>query len=417
MALPVESAELPAARGGSCLPRRSPEQEGTAAHRRGARRHEQSARRSVVQRVDPSGNPGHVESSVGTTSRASHETHERPSRHRSSLGVRCSLPVGRPSTGRYPRARGAGGRGGAGPSGRRHPGRGGRAAARRRGVHPLPEARPRQRPDRHPARGRVRPAGARGRDLPRRLGPRGGRQVGLRALLRAHDVPGLDQRRRRPALPHRLRVGRPAERHHQQRPHQLLPDRARQPAREAAVARGRPHGLPPRRGHPGEVRGAARHRQERARPARRQRPLRPDGRAGGRGALPRGAPVLVVGDRLRRGPRPGRRGRPEGVLPALVRAEQRGADHRRRFRRGGDPRLDREVLRPHPAGTRRRRAREARRHPRRRPLHLARGQRGAAADADRLPHRVPLPPRRGAPRRADVRARASARRRCSTRTW
>ena len=107
----------------------------------------------------------------------------------------------------------------------------------------------------------------------------------------------------------------------------------------------------------------------------------------GEALYPRGASVLVVGDRLRRGPRPGRRGRPEGVLPALVRAQQRRPDHRRRLRRGRDPRLGRQVLRLDPAGPRRRHAGQAGRHPRRRPLHLARGQRRAAADADR-----PSPP-------------------------
>ena len=70
----------------------------------------------------------------------------------------------------------------------------------------------------------------------------------LRAPLRAHDVPGLEARRRRHALQaargrRRLRH----QRHHQLRSHQLLRDRAVEPARARALDRVRSHGLPPRR--------------------------------------------------------------------------------------------------------------------------------------------------------------------------
>ena len=74
------------------------------------------------------------------------------------------------------------------------------------------------------------------------------------------------------------------QRHHRFRPHQLLRDAAREPARAGAVARGGPHGLPARRARPGEPvepagRGAQRTAPERREPAVRDRPggARPTG--------------------------------------------------------------------------------------------------------------------------------------------
>ena len=58
------------------------------------------------------------------------------------------------------------------------------------------------------------------------------------------------------------------ERHHQQRPHQLLPERADHRARHRAVDGVRPHGPPARRDRPGRARRAARRGAEREAPGR-----------------------------------------------------------------------------------------------------------------------------------------------------
>ena len=71
------------------------------------------------------------------------------------------------------------------------------------------------------------------------------------------------------------KVGRPDQRQHQHRPHQLLRERAQQRARAGPLARVRPDGLPPAGPDPGEARQPARRGQERAPAAGRQRPLRP----------------------------------------------------------------------------------------------------------------------------------------------
>ena len=147
--------------------------------------------------------------------------------------------------------------------------------AARPARHSLREVRAAQRPHAHRGRRPLRPAGARGRDLPRGLGPRADWQVGLCALLRAHDVPGLRPRGRPAALQAGDGRRRQPQRQHQPGPHQLLRDPAQQPARNRPVAGGRPHGLPARRREPEEVRDSALHREKRARPELRQPPLRP----------------------------------------------------------------------------------------------------------------------------------------------
>ncbi|TMQ15514.1 MAG: FHA domain-containing protein [Deltaproteobacteria bacterium] len=108
---------------------------------------------------------------------------------------------------------------------RRRGGQGRRAAAaaRRRsqgGIRALPAA---ERPRGDPGAGSGRAAGRGQRLVPRRLGLRGAGQERLRAPVRAHDVPGLEARRRGQALrdPEEHR-GRERQRHDQHRSHQLL---------------------------------------------------------------------------------------------------------------------------------------------------------------------------------------------------
>jgi zinc protease len=64
--------------------------------------------------------------------------------------------------------------------------------------------------------------------------------------------------------------------------------------------------------------------------------------------LPGGAPLFMAGDRLDRGPRGRRPGRPEAVFPALVRPQQRDIDHWRRHRSNADAGMGCQVFRPDP---------------------------------------------------------------------
>ena len=85
--------------------------------------------------------------------------------------------------------------------------------------------------------------------VPRRPRQRGGRPHRVRAPLRAHDVPELEARARGLALQAaRGRRRQRHQRHDRLRPHQLLRDRAVEPARARAVARVGSHGLPAREG-------------------------------------------------------------------------------------------------------------------------------------------------------------------------
>ena len=125
-----------------------------------------------------------------------------------------------------------------------------------------------------PSRRPVEPA-RRGRPMvPRRIEGRIAGPHRLRAPVRAPDVHGLAQR----ALPGVRRdhgeLGRPQQRHHQQRPHELLRDRPAQPARDVPVAGGRSAGDAARRDHRRGAGAAAQGRAERAPPVVREPPLR-----------------------------------------------------------------------------------------------------------------------------------------------
>ena len=124
------------------------------------------------------------------------------------------------------------------------------------------------------------------------------------------------------------------ERHDLARPDELLRDGPVAPAGARALARGRPDGDAPRRAQPGEPRQPARGRQEREALVVRQPAVRLVEREAPGAPVPAGAPVPPHDDRLDGGPRRRvGRGR-ERVLPDLLRAEQRGAHHRRRRRPG-----------------------------------------------------------------------------------
>ena len=132
-----------------------------------------------------------------------------------------------------------------------------------------------QRPHRGGPRGPLESAGGRQRLVSRRVRARGGRSPRLRASLRAHDVPGIRQRGRRPALRDRAGRRRHPQRLHQHRPHQLFRDGALELPGTDALARGRSHGLAARRPDPAEARQPARRGEERAPAELREPPVRP----------------------------------------------------------------------------------------------------------------------------------------------
>ena len=137
----------------------------------------------------------------------------------------------------------------------------------RRAPHPPPEVRPRQRP--HPARARGPQRAHRGGEplVPRRLAQREAGPDGLRPSVRALLLQRLRE------LPARLPRGdgRPGsqqpQRHHLQRPHQLLRGRAGLGPRAHPLSRGRPHGLAGRQPVAGDARAGARRGAEREAPA------------------------------------------------------------------------------------------------------------------------------------------------------
>jgi len=114
------------------------------------------------------------------------------------------------------------------------------------------------------------------------------------------------------------------------------------------VAGGRPHGHPPRRPGPGNPRQPAGGRQEREAPELRQPALRQlVGKAAG-SRVPGGAPVPSLHHRLDGRPRRGiARGR-AGLLPHLLRSQQRNVVDRRRLRARRRLGLGGEALRPDP---------------------------------------------------------------------
>ena len=279
-------------------------------------------------------------------------------------------------------------------------------ARSRRRVH---RRAPAQRPA--PDRRRGPPRARRGRErlVQRRLQARGPGQDRLRAPVRARDVPGLGARREGRA--HGARPGgrRHAQRHDVARPHELLRDAAVAPARARDLPRGRPDGLAARRAEPGEPRQPARGRQEREALELRQPPVRDVEREAARAPVSRGAPVPPPDDRVDGGPRRGLARRRQGVLPDLLRAEQRRALGGRRLRSRPGAGVGGAVLRPDP-GQRRAAAAAgpvaARAHRR----GASRDRRGPRPAAARL-HRVPCPGLRGSPARRARHRLADPRRR------
>ena len=126
-----------------------------------------------------------------------------------------------------------------------------------------------------PLRGSSRAARRRRRLVSRRPRARSARPHGLRAPVRAHDVPGLEAHRERRALQAARRRRRDRrERHDRFRSHQLLRDDAVESARARALARIRSHGIPARDGRSGQADEPAGRRAERAAPEHREQTVR-----------------------------------------------------------------------------------------------------------------------------------------------
>ena len=250
----------------------------------------------------------------------------------------------------------------------RHPRSIAHARPRRRVHRRAPPQRPA--PDRRGGSPRAR--GGREHLVQRRLQARGPGQDRVRAPVRARDVPGLGPRREGRA--HGARPGRRrhAQRHDLARPDQLLRDDAVPPARARHLPRGGPDGLAARRAEPGEPRQPARGREEREALELRQPALRDLEREAARPAVPRGPSVPPPDDRLDGGPRRGVAGRRQGLLPHVLRAQQRRALGRGRLRSRAGPGVGGQVLRPDP-GQRRPAAAAG-------PLDAGAHRRGAARD-------------------------------------
>ena len=199
-------------------------------------------------------------------------------------------------------------------------------------VRPLQPAHPAQRAARHRGARSGRAGGGHQPLVRRRVQARAAGPHGLRAPLRALHVPGQPPRRQGGAPGAGPGRRRRLQRHHVLRPHQLLRDAALPPAGAGPLAGGRPHGHPAGRADPGEPRQPAGRGQEREAAVLRQPALRLLLREAHGCRLPCHAPLPPHAHRLHGGP--GRRqpgGRP-GLLPDLVRAQQRGPDGRRRRR-------------------------------------------------------------------------------------
>ncbi len=237
---------------------------------------------------------------------------------------------------------------------RRRAGRGRPAVASAAGAaarcrHPLHQIHPRQRPDRHRPR---RPQGAdRGgeRLVPCRLEGRARGAVRLRPSVRAPDVQRVGE------LQHRLLQGHGAarrdrpERHHQQRPHQLFPERADHRAGLHPVAGERPHGPPAGRHRPGPARRAARRRPERE-ASGREPALRPGLQRRHRRDLARRAPLRPHRHRLDGRSERGRSRDRAAVVPRLLRGRQRRHRAGRRHHSGSGAREGRALFRRHSLG-------------------------------------------------------------------
>ncbi len=202
-----------------------------------------------------------------------------------------------------------------------------------------------QRPHRHPAPGSLQPARGGGPMVPRGIQGRIARPDGVRASVRAPDVHGLAPRAVSVVRFDHGELGRPQQRHHQQRPDELLRDRAAQPARDVPVAGGGSAGDVARRHHAGRARSPAQGRPERAPPVVREPPVRRRRAGRARGDVPARAPLPLADDRLARRRRSGDRGRRARVLRALLPALERQPVDRGRLRPGDGARAGRQVLR------------------------------------------------------------------------
>ena len=212
--------------------------------------------------------------------------------------------------------------------------------ARHRKVHAAERARS------DPLRGSPRAARRRRPLVSRRPRARGARPHGLRAPVRAHDVPGLEAHRERCALQAARRRRRDRrQRHDELRSHQLFRDDAVESAGAGALARVRSHGIPARDGRSGQADEPAGRRPKRA-PAEHREPAVRHRRGGDvPGAVSEGPSLPRRRHRIARR-YPGREARRrEGILPAVLRAEQRDDCDRRRHRQGGDQEAHREVFR------------------------------------------------------------------------
>ena len=208
--------------------------------------------------------------------------------------------------------------------------------------------------------GPLQPAGVHRAVVRRGLQARAAGAHRVRAPVRAPDA--LHRVAQRPggaALRHPGGGGRAGrrghQRHHLQRPHQLLPAGALAHGGAGALAGGRPHGDAGRGAGRGQARKPARGGAERAPAGDRQPALRAlDGAAAGAG-LPGGAPLPPPGGGLAGGPGQRPAGGGARLLPHLLRPQQRRAGGRRRHRGGGDPRPGAPLLRSSPAARTRRR--------------------------------------------------------------
>ena len=180
-----------------------------------------------------------------------------------------------------------------------------------------------------PAPGQVDADRARRAAVSRRLEEREAGPHRLRALLRAPDVQGLEERRARAAhLDHR--VGRRAgQRLHQRRHDGVLADASGPIPAARAVDGSRPHGHASHRRE--DVRLRARSGEGRAPHAHRESAVRAAQRAHHLPRLRR-ASLQVPGDRQHERPQCRDHRRRARLLQDLLRARERDAAHRRRLR-------------------------------------------------------------------------------------
>ena len=154
-------------------------------------------------------------------------------------------------------------------------------------------------------------------------------------------------------LPRRLLQAPPAPRRQHQRLDLVRPDELlRRPAHRACRAGPGdgigPDGQPARRPRRTQAEDPEGRGQERV-PAELRQPAVRDGlEPDRRGALPPAAPLQLADDRRDGGRRAGDEGRRRGVLPPVLRPEQRQPRHRRRHRRGPRHRPGRALLRRDP---------------------------------------------------------------------